>query len=140
MKALFTRHPGAAAGKDGMLPERAAPFSVTDQACCCPARPVVMVILPATSTSPFPADLLLCGHHFRVNERALRAAGAQAYDAAGALVTGDPAAGADLAASWARLAPVGSATGPIGHRAETGSPHGHRVRKVASPGSGGIHR
>jgi len=112
MKALFTRHNGAAAGKNQTLPGRAAPFSVTDQACCCPARPVVMVILPATSTSPFPADLLLCGHHFRVNERALRAAGAQAYDAAGALVTGDPAAGADLAASWARLAPAGSATGP----------------------------
>ena len=78
MKALFTRHNGAAAGKNGMLPQRAAPFSVTDQACCCPARPVVMVILPATSTSPFPADLLLCGHHFRLSQWTLAAAGAVA--------------------------------------------------------------
>ena len=112
MKGLFTRHPGAAAGKDGMLPERAAPFSVTDQACCCPARPVVMVILPATAARPFPTDLLLCGHHFRVNESALRAAGAVAYDATGAPVTGDPAAGAADAASAARPAPADKAAWP----------------------------
>jgi len=112
MKALFTRHNGAAAGKNGMLPQRAAPFSVTDQACCCPARPVVMVILPATADRPFPEDLLLCGHHFRVNESALRAAGAVAYDATGAPVTGDPAADGYPAASWARLAPAASAAWP----------------------------
>ena len=112
MKALFTRHNGAAAGKNGMLPQRAAPFSVTDQACCCPARPVVMVILPATADRPFPEDLLLCGHHFRVNEGALRAAGAVAYDATGAPVTGDPVAAADHAASPARPAPAESAAWP----------------------------
>ena len=106
MKALFTRHPGAAAGKVGMLPERAAPFSVTDQACCCPARPVVMVILPATADRPFPEDLLLCGHHFRLNESALRAAGAVAYDATGAPVTGDPVAAAAHAASPTPPAPA----------------------------------
>ena len=112
MKDWFRRHHGAAAGKDEMPSECAAPFSVTDQAGCCPARPVVMVILPATSTSPFPADLLLCGHHFRVNESALRAAGAVAYDATGAPVTGDPAADGYPAASWARLAPAASAAWP----------------------------
>ena|SRR5215472_6346251 len=112
MKGLFTRRHGVAAGKDEMLPERAAPFSVTDQACCCPARPVVMVILPATADRPFPEDLLLCGHHFRVNERALRAAGALAYDATGALVTVDRVAGADLATSPARLAPAESGAWP----------------------------
>jgi hypothetical protein len=112
MKGLFTRHHGAAVGKDEMLPECAAPFSVTDKACCCPARPVVMVILPATATRSFPADLLLCGHHFRVNDGALRAAGALAYDATGALVTGDPAAGAGYAASPARPAPADSAAWP----------------------------
>ena len=112
MKGLFTRHHGAAAGKDQTLPERAAPFSVTDQACCCPARPVVMVILPATADRPFPEDLLLCGHHFRVNERALRAAGAVAYDATGAPVTDDPAAGAGHAASPAHPATAGSAAWP----------------------------
>ena len=106
MKALFTRHNGAAAGKNGMLPQRAAPFSVTDQACCCPARPVVMVILPATADRPFPEDLLLCGHHFRLNESALRAAGAVAYDATGAPVTGDPVAAAAHAASPTPPAPA----------------------------------
>ena len=112
MKGLFTRHHGAAVGKDEKLRERAAPFSVTDEACCCPARPVVMVILPATATRPFPEDLLLCGHHFRVNEGALRAAGAVAYDATGAPVTGDPAAGAADAASAARPAPADKAAWP----------------------------
>jgi hypothetical protein len=112
MKGLFTRHHGAAAGKDEMLRERVAPFSVTDEACCCPARPVVMVILPATATRPFPEDLLLCGHHFRMHESALRAVGAVAYDATGALVTGDPAAGAGQAASPVCLAPADSAAWP----------------------------
>ena len=112
MKALFTRHNGAAAGKNGMLPQRAAPFSVTDQACCCPARPVVMVILPATADRPFPEDLLLCGHHFRLNESALRAAGAVAYDATGAPVTGDQVAAAAHAAPPARPAPADSAAWP----------------------------
>jgi hypothetical protein len=112
MKGLFTRHHGAAGGKDETLPERAAPFSVTDEACCCPARPVVMVILPATATRPFPEDLLLCGHHFRVNESALRAAGAVAYDATGAPISDDPAAGAGHSASPARPATAGSAAWP----------------------------
>ena len=112
MKDWFRRHHGAAAGKDEMPSECAAPFSVTDQACCCPARPVVMVILPATATRPFPADLLLCGHHFRVNERAPRAAGALACDATGAPVTGDPVAVADHAASPARPETADSAAWP----------------------------
>lgn len=112
MKGLFTRRHGAAVAKDDLLPECATLFSVTDRACCCPARSVVMVILPATATRPFPADLLLCGHHFRVNESALRAAGALAYDATGAPITRDPAAGAGHAASSARPAPAGSAAWP----------------------------
>jgi len=32
-------------------------------------------------------DLLLCGHHYRVSQAALRAAGATAYDQAGAAIT-----------------------------------------------------
>jgi len=47
-----------------------------------------------------------------VNESALRAAGAVAYDATGAPVTGDPAADGYPAASWARLAPTASAAWP----------------------------
>ncbi len=33
-------------------------------------------------------DLLLCGHHFRVSQAALTAAGAAVYDDTGALIAG----------------------------------------------------
>ncbi len=45
-------------------------------ACCCPANPVVRVIMPATAARPHRTELLLCGHHYRVSRRALAAAGA----------------------------------------------------------------
>jgi hypothetical protein len=45
-------------------------------ACCCPANPVVRVILPATATRPHRTELLLCGHHYRVSSQALAAANA----------------------------------------------------------------
>jgi len=44
--------------------------------------------------------------------QAADAAGAVAYDATGAPVTGDPAADGYPAASWARLAPTASAAWP----------------------------
>ena len=53
---------------------------------CCPARLVVRVIMSATATRPEPVDLLLCGHHYRAGQAALRAAGAAAYDERGALL------------------------------------------------------
>ncbi|HUB21891.1 MAG TPA: hypothetical protein VMA97_05730 [Streptosporangiaceae bacterium] len=59
-----------------------------DRACCCPARPVVTVIMPPAPGRPHPVDLLLCGHHFRVNQAALTAAGAAVYDETGALIAG----------------------------------------------------
>lgn len=46
------------------------------RACCCPARPVVRAIMPPTATRRHSADLLLCGHHYRVSSQALAAAGA----------------------------------------------------------------
>jgi len=61
---------------------------LADRACCCPARPVVTVIMPPAPGRPHPVDLLLCGHHFRVSQAALTAAGAAVYDDAGALVAG----------------------------------------------------
>ena len=36
---------------------------------------------------PYPVDLLLCGHHYRVSQVALRAAGAAVYDETGVPVT-----------------------------------------------------
>jgi hypothetical protein len=54
-----------------------------DRACCCPARPSVVVIMPPTADRGRPADLLLCGHHFRVHEYALARAGAAVFDVNG---------------------------------------------------------
>ena len=56
-----------------------SPASYPDRACCCPARPLVKVILPASDTRP-PVDLWLCGHHWRASRAALAGTGAVAYD------------------------------------------------------------
>jgi hypothetical protein len=71
---------------DDLLPS--LPHVVADRACCCPARPVVTVIMPPAPGRPHAVDLLLCGHHFRVSRAALTAAGAAVYDDTGALVAG----------------------------------------------------
>jgi len=56
----------------------------TDHACCCPARPVVIVIMPPGADRQHQTELLLCGHHYRVSQQALRAAGATVLDIKGA--------------------------------------------------------
>ena len=83
----FADRDAADLGKlDDLLPS--LPHVVADRACCCPARPVVTVIMPPAPGRPHPVDLLLCGHHFRVSQAALRAAGAAVYDDTGALIAG----------------------------------------------------
>ena len=69
-----------------------------DRACCCPARPVVRVLIPPAPARPHSVDLLLCGHHYRTSRAALTAAGAVIIDdrrSGGTSVnepaTGDPA-------------------------------------------------
>jgi len=47
---------------------------------------VVTVVMPPTARQPYPVDLLLCGHHFRVSQAALQAAGAAVYDETGLLI------------------------------------------------------
>jgi hypothetical protein len=54
--------------------------SVPSRACCCPARPVVKVIMPPTPHRPQPADLWLCGHHYRASLVSLELAGATVED------------------------------------------------------------
>jgi hypothetical protein len=49
-----------------------------DRACCCPSRPMVRVLMPAASDRLYRVDLLLCGHHFRLSQWTLAAAGAVA--------------------------------------------------------------
>ncbi len=42
--------------------------------------------MPPTAARPHPVDLLLCGHHYRASQAALRAAGATVYDRTGTLI------------------------------------------------------
>jgi hypothetical protein len=39
---------------------------------------MVRVLMPATQSRPYRVDLLLCGHHFRLSQWTLAAAGAVA--------------------------------------------------------------
>ena len=52
-------------------------------ACCCPANPVVRVIMSATAARPHRTELLLCGHHYRVSRQALAAANATVIELSG---------------------------------------------------------
>jgi hypothetical protein len=87
MKSWFAHHGRAdPAPLDVPPPGPARPLSYTDRACCCPARPVVTVVIPAARGRPRPVDLLLCGHHYRVSRAALHAAGAVVYDKTGVVI------------------------------------------------------
>jgi hypothetical protein len=55
---------------------RSGPHGLGDRACCCPARPVVRVLIPPVPARPHSVDLLLCGHDYRASGAALAAAGA----------------------------------------------------------------
>jgi len=59
-------------------------------ACCCPARPVVRVVMPPIATRPHRTELLLCGHHYRVSRQALAAANATVTELPG--ISGSPLA------------------------------------------------
>ena len=61
----------------------ASPARRADRACCCPAQPLVRVIMPPTAERRHSVDLLLCGHHYRVSRQALVAAEARIEDLPG---------------------------------------------------------
>ena len=71
----------SAAGPD----DRLGPRRLGDRSCCCPAIPVVRVLIPPTSVRP-QVDLLLCRHHYRASRAALATRGAIAIDEAGAIL------------------------------------------------------
>jgi hypothetical protein len=78
---MFKRH----APEDEVLHLEEPRFTdpaIPSKACCCPARPVVRVIMPPTAGRVHPVDLWLCGHHYRTSLRALLAAGATVEDLA----------------------------------------------------------
>jgi hypothetical protein len=62
------------------------PPPLADRSCCCPARPVVRVLIPPGSARPHPVDLLLCGHHYLASRAALAAASAIAIDETGSVL------------------------------------------------------
>jgi len=62
------------------------PPPLADRSCCCPARPVVRVLIPPSSTRPHSVDLLLCGHHYLASRGALAAARAVAIDETGSVL------------------------------------------------------
>jgi hypothetical protein len=85
MKSWFSERSAPATGMtDDELP--GWPIPVASRACCCPAVPVVTVVMPPTAARRHPVDLLLCGHHYRASQAALRAAGATVYDRSGTQV------------------------------------------------------
>ena len=53
---------------------------------CCVAQPAYRVVIPAGPTRRRPAQLLLCGHHFRAGRAGLARAGADVYDAEDRLI------------------------------------------------------
>ena len=59
------------------------------RACCCPARPAVIAVMPPTRGRQHSTDLLLCGHHHRVFRKGLAAAGATVLDLNGVPVADD---------------------------------------------------
>lgn len=61
---------------EALLPAAADP-AVPMRACCCPARPMVEVVMPPAPGRPHPVDLWLCGHHYNASRQALAAAGAR---------------------------------------------------------------
>jgi len=99
MKQWFALPAGAGpVPPDDALPGTARRLGLADRSCCCPARPMFTVIIPAGSGRRHPVDLLLCGHHYRASLAALLGVGADAYDETGALVLGGGTGGQGLPA------------------------------------------
>lgn len=68
------------------FPSAAASWQVprlAERACCCPAKPAVVAMLPPPSGRTQPVDLQLCMHHYRASRRSLQAAGATVFDGQG---------------------------------------------------------
>ena len=57
--------------------------ALADRACCCPAKPVVVAVMPTAGHDEQPVDLHLCAHHYRLSRRALAGADAVVFDGAG---------------------------------------------------------
>jgi hypothetical protein len=54
-------------------------LELAQRACCCPAKPSVVAIVPSGPARAKPADLMLCSTHYRAAAEGLQAAGAVVY-------------------------------------------------------------
>jgi hypothetical protein len=79
---------------DDAIPARDVTADLAGRACCCPAKPMVRVLMPTTAARPHETELLLCGHHYRASRQALAGARARVRELPG--TPGD-------AAAWIRL-------------------------------------
>jgi hypothetical protein len=75
---MFGRHP--AVQEPGQDWRPAVDPEIPSRSCCCPARPVVRVIMPPAGGRDHPVELYLCGHHYHVSTGALLLAGAKVED------------------------------------------------------------
>jgi len=66
--------------RDDSAGSGASEADTADRACCCPGRPAVLVVMPATAARPHETELLLCGHHYRVSRHALAGVHAAVYE------------------------------------------------------------
>lgn len=73
--------PGASSSPKAQDPPsmRDSRADIPGRACCCPAKPLVRAVMPASDAHP-AVDLWLCGHHWRASRAALAQAGAAVYD------------------------------------------------------------
>ena len=62
---------------------------LANRACCCPAKPAVIVIMPPVPGRFHSTDLQLCGHHYRTSRQALAAAGAAIFSLDGTPLIAD---------------------------------------------------
>lgn len=100
MRAIYSRTGSAEPENQSTVPAgapAAVPRQVThridwnaartaERACCCPAKPRVVAIIPPASGREHRTELLLCMHHFRASMGALFATGAAALDLSGRLI------------------------------------------------------
>jgi hypothetical protein len=79
------RHARRPASFDASLaPALRDPIGPLERSCCCPAEPVVRVVLPPAGARTGETDLLFCAHHFRACRAGLEAVRASVFDSSGA--------------------------------------------------------
>jgi hypothetical protein len=87
MRLRFPRRRAKASGGQAEWP---GPPRLAERSCCCPAKPVVRVLIPPTPERRHPVDLLLCGHHYLACRGALAGANAVAIDETGSVLDPGP--------------------------------------------------